>query len=183
MFVQYSYCAEKVIDPDIFFLESSPKVDDKVKLVHFSSPSERGVGQKNGEGGRTSWTPLENGKTKPIAVCEEGPGICAIMLTICSVLMIMATLPVSLLFTVKVVQVDDSKKVCDNIHFTIQGVWESGHLPAWSPSYRRCTRSGSVLHHSLCGYLWKDWHENCYLWDTSPGGKAGPNMSTTTISC
>ena len=48
------YCAEKVIDLDIFFIESSPEVDDKVKLVHFSSPSERGVGQQKGEGGKTS---------------------------------------------------------------------------------------------------------------------------------
>merc|ERR1719346_866257 len=36
--------------------------------------------------------------------CEEGPGICAMMLTLGSILMIIATLPLSLLMTVKVVQ-------------------------------------------------------------------------------
>merc|ERR1711892_327296 len=40
-------------------------------------------------------------KTK---ACEEGPGICALLLTMCSVLLILVTLPVSLLLTVKVVQ-------------------------------------------------------------------------------
>jgi len=63
------------------------KVAGKMKAVHFSSPSERGNSNKTGEG-----------------VCEEGPGICAILMTVCSVLIIMATLPLSLLFTVKVVQ-------------------------------------------------------------------------------
>ena len=37
--------------------------------------------------------------------CDEGPCICAILMTICSVLMILVTLPLSLLVTVKVVQV------------------------------------------------------------------------------
>ena len=44
----------------------------------------------------------------PFAACEEGPGICSYLMTICSVLMIMATFPLSLLFTVKVVQVPDT---------------------------------------------------------------------------
>jgi len=55
--------------------------------VPFSGPASRGTGETKGEG-----------------ACEEGPGMCALILTLCSVLMIMATLPVSLLFTVKVVQ-------------------------------------------------------------------------------
>jgi len=36
--------------------------------------------------------------------CEEGPGICSYLMTLCSVMMILATLPLSLIFTVKVVQ-------------------------------------------------------------------------------
>ena len=36
--------------------------------------------------------------------CDEGPGICSYLMTLCSVVMIMATLPLSLIFTVKVVQ-------------------------------------------------------------------------------
>ena len=39
-----------------------------------------------------------------ISACEEGPGICTHLLTIASVLLIMVTFPLSLLFTVKVVQ-------------------------------------------------------------------------------
>ena len=38
-------------------------------------------------------------------VCEDSPGICSYLLTFCSLLIIMATLPFSLLYTVKVVQV------------------------------------------------------------------------------
>ena len=37
-------------------------------------------------------------------VCEEGPGICALIMTIGSLLLIVVSLPVSLLFVVKVVQ-------------------------------------------------------------------------------
>ena len=39
-----------------------------------------------------------------ISACEEGPGICTHLLTIASVMLIMVTFPLSLLFTVKVVQ-------------------------------------------------------------------------------
>ena len=38
-------------------------------------------------------------------VCEEGPGLCAHLLTLFSFLLIIATLPFSLMFVVKVVQV------------------------------------------------------------------------------
>ena len=41
----------------------------------------------------------------PFPVCEESPGICSFLLTVCSILMIVVTLPFSLLYTVKVVQV------------------------------------------------------------------------------
>ena len=47
-----------------------------------------------------------------ILACDEGPGICAILLTICSVLLILVTLPLSLLVTVKVVQVRTGEKAC-----------------------------------------------------------------------
>ena len=39
-----------------------------------------------------------------ISVCEEGPGICALIMTIGSLLLIVVSLPLSLLFVVKVVQ-------------------------------------------------------------------------------
>ena len=41
-------------------------------------------------------------------VCEEGPGICSLLLTIGSLLLIIASLPVSLVVVIKVVQV----KIC-----------------------------------------------------------------------
>ena len=41
--------------------------------------------------------------------CEEGPGICSVILTLFSVLLVIATLPFSLLFVVKVVQVNKIK--------------------------------------------------------------------------
>ena len=37
--------------------------------------------------------------------CDEGPGICSVILTMFSILLVLATLPFSLLFVVKVVQV------------------------------------------------------------------------------
>ena len=37
--------------------------------------------------------------------CDEGPGICSVILTMFSILLVVATLPFSLLFVVKVVQV------------------------------------------------------------------------------
>ena len=44
-------------------------------------------------------------KTFICSVCDEGPGICAHLMTMISILLIMATLPFSLLMAVKVVQV------------------------------------------------------------------------------
>ena len=44
-------------------------------------------------------------KYRYILACNEGPGLCSHLLTICSVLLILVTLPLSLLYTVKVVQV------------------------------------------------------------------------------
>ena len=37
--------------------------------------------------------------------CEEGPGVCALLMTVVSLLLILISLPVSLVFVVKVVQV------------------------------------------------------------------------------
>ena len=34
--------------------------------------------------------------------CDEGPGVCSLLLTMASLLMILSTLPLSLLFTIKV---------------------------------------------------------------------------------
>ena len=42
-----------------------------------------------------------------ILACEEGPGICAHLLTLASMLIIFMTLPISLCMVVKVVQVNN----------------------------------------------------------------------------
>ncbi len=34
--------------------------------------------------------------------CDEGPGVCSLLITITSLLMVLCTLPLSLLFTIKV---------------------------------------------------------------------------------
>ena len=39
-----------------------------------------------------------------LSACEEGPGLCSFLLTIVSFILIVATLPFSLLYTIKVVQ-------------------------------------------------------------------------------
>jgi hypothetical protein len=47
-----------------------------------------------------------------ISVCEEAPGICAHLLTLFSILIIVVTLPFSLLMVVKVVQVCLGQFMC-----------------------------------------------------------------------
>ena len=41
-----------------------------------------------------------------VVVCDESPGLVSYFLTICSLLLVLVTLPFSLLYTVKVVQVN-----------------------------------------------------------------------------
>ena len=43
-------------------------------------------------------------ETRRAGRCEEGPGICSVLLTLFSLLLILVTLPLSLLWVVKVVQ-------------------------------------------------------------------------------
>ena len=49
--------------------------------------------------------------------CEEGPGVCALLMTVVSLLLILISLPVSLVFVVKVVQVRTSPSKPDSISF------------------------------------------------------------------
>merc|ERR1711936_1004096 len=60
----------------------------KLKAVHFSSPNSRKL----------------KSNTTLAQACEEGPSVCSHLLTFCSLLLIIITLPLSLLYTVKVVQ-------------------------------------------------------------------------------
>ena len=64
--------------------------------------------------------------------CEDGPGLCARLLTLFSVFLIVLFLPFSLFFVVKVPF--DSKKAISNKRMKLQGgpgVWEGSHLQAW----------------------------------------------------
>ena len=57
------------------------------------------------------------------------------------------------------------------IHFPdISGIRKSRHIPPWSTSQERSPGSRSVLHHSLCGSLWEDWHEDTDLRCSSSRG-------------
>ena len=47
------------------------------------------------------------------------------------------------------------------------GIWESCHFSSWSLTNRGRQRTGGVLHHSMCWYLWEDWSKDKYLWNTS----------------
>ena len=48
--------------------------------------------------------PSSSSSLTPSPACEEGQGICAHLMVVCSILLILVTLPFSLVFVVKVVQ-------------------------------------------------------------------------------
>ena len=54
-------------------------------------------------------------------MCEEGPGICAHLLTVAALFMVVTTLPLSLLFVIKVVQVYFVIEVC-KIYILFTGI-------------------------------------------------------------
>ena len=73
--------------------------------------------------------------------CDEGPGICSVLLTLVSVILVIATLPFSLLLVVKVVQVKVRTKlvpyvfpICPHPHICVRnmrGPWYSGSGCCW----------------------------------------------------
>ena len=89
-----------------------------------------------------------------IAACEEGPGVVAHLLTMVYLLMIAASLPLSLFMVVKVVQVARKESFDHNISSLLfLGIRESSHLQTWSPLVRWGPGTWRLLHHTLCGYL------------------------------
>jgi len=68
----------------------SPLTDTLVQDHHYNAGSPTMSDKKN--------------SNKDPLICEEGPGICALIMTIGSLLLIVVSLPLSLLFVVKVVQ-------------------------------------------------------------------------------
>jgi len=66
--------------------------------------TDRLVGEQyNNTGGSPTMSDKKEDNKDPL-ICEEGPGICALIMTIGSLLLIVVSLPLSLLFVVKVVQ-------------------------------------------------------------------------------
>ena len=109
--------------------------------------------------------------------------------------MIVATLPMSLFVTIKVVQVSysqgrmrnmlyivHSKKriymvlLVLNYYLTTFRSRENGHFPVGSSSLWRSPGTCSLLHYSMCWYLWEDWHEDTDIWDSA-------RFSLSFISC
>ena len=70
--------------------------------------------------------------------CREGPDVCAVLLTLTSILIIVITIPLSLLWSIKVVQVGLQPLVPsvyrDN---RWSGVREGGHLPSGPAAHGR----------------------------------------------
>ena len=96
---------------------------------------------------------LKREKSSDPIQCEEGPGLVAYLLTLGSLLLVAASLPLSLFFVVKVVQVSNFSPTNVNILSNLElisGIREGGYLQTWEAFDRRGTRSWSVLHNTLC---------------------------------
>jgi len=65
--------------------------------------------------------------------CEEGPGICALLLTVFSLLLIVASLPLSLVCVVKVVQ-EYERAVIFRLGRLLTGGPQGEHIRKRSPS-------------------------------------------------
>ena len=67
--------------------------------------------------------------------CDEGPGICSVILTLVSVILVIATLPFSLLLVVKVVQVQAEERYPSFPHWArvrnTRGPWYSASGCCW----------------------------------------------------
>jgi hypothetical protein len=70
--------------------------------LHFTKEESSQGGAMHAMNGNNGTTP---GKEQEREVCEEGPGICAHLITVAALFMVVTTLPLSLFFVIKVVQV------------------------------------------------------------------------------
>ena len=95
----------------------------------------------------------------PACDCEEGPGVFANFLTLGSLLLVVVSLPLSLFFVVKVVQVVSSTLFFLPPTKTLilpPGIREISHLQTGTTSFGWSAGPRCVLHHSLCRYLRED---------------------------
>ena len=85
--------------------------------------------------------------------CEEAQGLCANLLVAVSLLLVFATLPLSLCFVIKVVQariVFPFNPLSFIALSSFLGIRASSHLSTRPPSVRRSPRSWSLFCDSLC---------------------------------
>ena len=85
--------------------------------------------------------------------CEEAQGLCANLLVAVSLLLVFATLPLSLCFVIKVVQARTVFQFNPMSYMALSsflGIRASSHLSTRPSSLRRGSRSWSLLCHSLC---------------------------------
>ena len=76
-----------------------------VTLKRSSAKKENGGGSSTNDQDEIGERTSQGNDDGCFSVCEEGPGICAMMLTIVSLILIVISLPLSLFCVVKVVQV------------------------------------------------------------------------------
>ena len=112
-------------------------------------------------------------------VCEEGAGVCALIMTVISMIMIVISLPLSLFFVVKVVQVrrhnsshNNSGNISVMSSIPSSGVWEGGHLQAGQTPSWRSQGTRPLLRHALHWYLQESRSQDRQLWCSSTGGRA-----------
>ena len=116
------------------------------------SPEKEAMEQETHKNGNQN-NVLKREKSSDPIQCEEGPGLVAYLLTLGSLLLVAASLPLSLFFVVKVVQVSNFSPTNVNILSNLElilGIREGGYLQTWEAFDRRGTRSWSVLHNTLC---------------------------------
>ena len=76
-----------------------------------------------------------------LVVCDESPGLVSYFLTICSLLLVLVTLPFSLLYTVKVVQVNYE------LPLILSGSWNllSAYYGCWSETKIKSQYPGLII--------------------------------------
>lgn len=84
----------------------------KMSNVHFSSPLQRELTKERDPSKVYLWAKSSNIYIIYKGLCSEGPDLCAVLITITSIFMIFLTLPCSLLWCIKVVQVIDFCHKC-----------------------------------------------------------------------
>ena len=104
--------------------------------------------------------------------CEEAQGLCATLLVAVSLLLVFATLPLSLCFVIKVVQADlNFFNLLYMTLSTILGIRASRYFSTWPSSLRRSPWSRSIFCHSVCGRVSENRHADSNIRCTASRGR------------